>query len=171
MDGFVVVTGGPGAGKTTLLDALRVHGWATTRDAARDLVRADPRVRDDPAVFCDAILDREVAAYRAARGRTLFDRGIPDVAAGYRHSGLAVPPHVEAAASDYRYAPTVLVAPPWADIYVTDGERTQTFDHAVAVHATIVATYEHYGYAVLELPKATLAERVAFVEAAVTTTP
>jgi predicted ATPase len=163
----VVITGGPGAGKTTLLDALRARGYATTGDAARALVREDPRVRDDPAEFQDRILARVVAAYEAARaagGTVFFDRGIPDVAAGFAHSGLPVPGHVDAAARTFTYARTVFVAPPWAEIYVTDAERTHTYDHAVAVHAAVVATYARYGYDLVELPCASVAERVAFVE-------
>jgi predicted ATPase len=147
-----------------LLNALRARGHATTGDAARALVAADPQVREDDVAFQEAILAREIEAYDAARGRTFFDRGIPDVAAGFAMTGRAVPAHVDAAARAYRYDRTVFVAPPWRAIYVNDAERVQTYDHAVAVYAAVVATYRRYGYDVVDLPLASVAERVTFVE-------
>jgi predicted ATPase len=137
-----------------------------TEDAARALVRADPRVRDDPVAFQLAILSREVAAYDAAiaaGGTVFFDRAIPDVAAAFAVLGLAVPAEVTAAARDFRYAPTVFVAPPWREIYVNDAERVQPYEHAVAVHAAITGTYARYGYDVVALPRASVEGRVAFV--------
>jgi predicted ATPase len=167
-DRFHVVTGGPGAGKTTLLAALHALGHNVTGDAARALVRADPRVRDDDVAFQLAILANEVAAYAAASGTTWFDRAVPDVAAAFRLLGRPVPPDVEAAVRAHPYDSTVYVAPPWREIFVNDAERVQTFDHAVAVHDAIVATYRDHGYDVVELPKAPVDERVAFVLGAAT---
>jgi predicted ATPase len=159
---LVVVTGPPGAGKTTLLAALRERGWAVGGDAARDLVRADPRVREDDEAFRRAILAHEVGAYdAAARGTTYFDRGIPDAVAGW----VDVPPDVDAVVRAHPYD-AVYVLPPWREIYVTDAERTHTFDHAERVYAAILETYTRYNYDVALLPRATVEERVALVEAA-----
>jgi predicted ATPase len=124
-------------------------------------------VRDDEASFQDAILAGEVAAYAAALASppvpVFFDRGVPDVAASYVLRGLAVPPRVDAAVRAHPYAPRVLVAPPWPEIYVDDAERVQPYEHAVRVHAAIVETYGRYGYDLAPLPLASVEERLAFV--------
>ena len=155
----VVVTGVAGAGKTTLLDALRERGWATGGDAARDLVRADVRVRDDDEAFRRAILAREVAAYDAATRTTFFDRAIPDVAAGWTD----LPEDVDAIVRSHPYD-AVYLLPPWREIYVTDAERTHTFDEAVRAHPGILEAYVRYGYDVVILPRASVEERVRIVE-------
>lgn len=79
--------------------------------------------------------------------------------------GLPVPAHVHAAASTLRYHRRVLVAPPWPEIYEIDAERKQTYDEAVATYEHVCATYTHYGYDLVELPKASVEQRVRAVVA------
>lgn len=165
MDRFHVLTGGPGGGKTTLLAALAARGYAVTSEAGRALVRAGAD-RSDPVAFAEAILEWETRSYAWALdqpGTVLFDRGMPDVAGSWLAMGREVPPHVEATIAACRYAPTVLVAPPWREIYVTDAERDQTWETAVATYEVMVAAYGRYGYECVELPRVGVEERVAFV--------
>ena len=164
-DRFVVLTGGPGAGKTTLLTALAEQGYAVTSEAGRALIRAGVTA-DDPVAFSDAILDHELASYRWALeqdGTVLFDRGMPDIAGNWIAMGRDVPPHVEAAINACPYNPRVLVAPPWPEIYVHDEERKHSWEVAVSTYEVMVEAYTRYGYDLVELPKAGIAERVAFV--------
>jgi len=46
---------------------------------------------------------------------------------------------------------------------VQDAERTQDFDEAARVHARIRRNLTRLGYRPIDLPKGTVAERVAFV--------
>ena len=171
-DRLHVLTGGPGSGKSTLIEALAAAGIATSPEVGRAIIREElasggtalPWV--DHLAFAEKMVVREVAAHRAAlaSGKTVvLDRGVPDVVGFLRASGLAVPAHIDAAAQRCRYNSRVFIAPWWAEIFTTDAERKQTPDEARATHAVMVETYRAYGYTLVELPRATVAMRAAFV--------
>lgn len=168
---FFVLTGGPGAGKTTLVERLAALGYATSPEASRALIRDQKAVGGplgydvDPVRYADVLLAWEMRSYRealAAEGPVFFDRGLPDVASIHLRLGVPVPAYVDAAAAAYRYR-TAFIAPPWPEIYVTDEDRTHTWEHAVAVHEALLAAYERYGYDLVELPRVPVDERLAFV--------
>jgi predicted ATPase len=169
-----VISGGPGAGKTTLLAALRRARFAGAEEVARQLIREQVAQGSglvpwqDLAGFAGLALTRMVAQHDAARrgGITFFDRGIPDLIAYLEVAGLPVPPAYLADATAYPYQNPVLLAPPWAEIYVNDAERWQTFAEAEALYHALRHTYQRLGATVLELPKTTVAARVDFVRSA-----
>lgn len=175
-DRLHVITGGPGSGKSTLIDALAATGVATSPEVGRAVVREQLAHGgtalpwgDEPA-FAEEMIGREIAAHAAALASgavTVMDRGVPDVAGFLRVSGLAVPAHIDAAARTVRYNRRVFIAPFWAEIYAHDPERRQSPALAEATHAVMVATYRDYGYTLVELPRTSVAERVAFVRAAI----
>lgn len=167
-----VITGGPGSGKSTLIAALAAAGIATSAEVGRQIIREQLAVGGtalpwaDELAFAERMIVREIAARDAALAldtTVVLDRGCPDVVGFLRVSGLPVPPHIDAAARDCRYNPRVFIAPFWADIFTTDAERRQSPDVAEATHDIMVATYRGYGYTLVELPRASVAERVDFV--------
>lgn len=167
-----VLTGGPGSGKSTLIAALAAAGVATSAEVGRQVIREQVTAGGnalpwaDEMAFAEAMLPREVAAYAAAlaTGRSVvLDRGAPDVIGFLRVSGLPVPAHIDAAARATRYNPRVFLAPFWPAIYGHDAERKQTPEVAAATEAVMRATYADYGYNLIDLPRASVAERVAFV--------
>jgi predicted ATPase len=167
-----VVTGGPGSGKTTLIDALAAAGVATSPEVGRAVIREELAVGGDALpwgderAFAERMIGRECAAHAAALARAepvVLDRGVPDVVGFLRVSCLPVPDHVDRAARTHRYNPRVFLAPFWADIYVHDAERIQPASLARATEAVMRDTYTGYGYRLVELPRASVAERVAFV--------
>ncbi len=171
-DSLHVVTGGPGSGKSTLIDALAAAGIATSPEVGRAIIREEMAAGGtalpwvDHLAFAEKMLVREVAAHRAAlaTARTVvLDRGVPDVAGFLRISEIAVPPAIDHAARACRYNPRVFIAPWWEDIFTTDAERKQTPEEARATFAVMVETYRDYGYRLVELPRAPVAARVAFV--------
>ncbi|MGQ4273161.1 AAA family ATPase [Terrihabitans sp. B22-R8] len=175
-DRFFVVTGGPGSGKTTLIEALRSIGHAATEEAGRGIIRHQSAIGGqalpwhDRVAFAELMLSWEMRSHEAAHlqsGPVFFDRGAPDVVGYLRLSGLPVPEHAERAALAFRYNRRVFVAPPWEAIFVQDTERRQDFAEAVLTYETMRKTYQGYGYEIVELPIAQLAERVAFVLAEV----
>ena len=114
------------------------------------------------------MLDGELAAHAAALARgtsVVLDRGVPDVVGFLRVSGLPVPPAIDAAARRTRYAPRVFLAPFWAEIYRHDPERRQPAAVAARTEAIMRETYAGYSYTVVDLPRADVATRVAFVRA------
>ena len=169
-----VVTGGPGSGKSTLIAALAAAGVATSAEVGRQVIREQVAVNGtalpwaDEMAFAEAMWPREVAAHAAAlaTGRiVILDRGVPDVVGFLRVSKLPVPSRIDAAARATRYNPQVFLAPFWPAIYGHDEERKQMPEVAAATEAVMRATYADYGYALVDLPLAPVAERVAFVMA------
>jgi predicted ATPase len=112
------------------------------------------------------MLAADLRGHAEALGRdenVFFDRGIPDIAGYLTLCGLPIPDAVERAARKLRYRRTVFIAPPWRDIFTQDAERKQDFAEAERTHAAMTAIYPRYGYELVELPRASVAERVAFV--------
>jgi predicted ATPase len=169
---FFVLTGGPGSGKSTLIAALGREGYACSVEAGRGVIQDQVAIGgaalpwSDPAAFAELMLSWEMRSYRLAQAQTgpvFFDRGVPDIVGYLRLSGLPVPPHVAKAAETFRYNPRVFIAPPWEDIFRQDAERKQSFDEAARTYEAMVATYGAYGYELVELPRAGVAERLRFV--------
>ena len=52
---------------------------------------------------------------------------------------------------------------PWEDIYTNDSERDQTFEEAVQVYQSCAQWHTTFGYSLIEVPKGTVSERVAFI--------
>ena len=172
-DTLFIVTGGPGSGKTTLLAALSQAGFATSLEAGRAIIQDQVAIGghalpwDDRAAFAELMLGWEMRSYREMMvhmGRPVFfDRGVPDVAAYLRLCGLAVPDHIDRAAKLLRYNRRVFIAPPWPEIFRQDAERKQGFAEAAATYQALVATYQDYGYELVSLPLASVAERLEAV--------
>ncbi len=176
IDRFVVITGGPGSGKTTLIDALEAAGFARTIEAGRAIIRAEVATGGtalpwgDREAFAGRMLEWERRSYEVASvdasvrdGPVFFDRGVPDVAGYRRLVGLPVSAALDEAASRLRYHRRVFVAPPWPEIFHADAERRQDLAEAVRTCEAMRAVYAEYGYEVVELPRATVTERAAFV--------
>lgn len=175
-DHLFVVTGAPGAGKTTLLEAAAAQGLVVGQEAARGVIQAQTAI-DGPALqwrdsarFAELMLDRDMqthAALLSGAGPALCDRGIPDLVAYGRIMGLAETDHFARAARLCRYNRTVFFAPPWREIFATDAERIEGWEHAQRIYAPMRDAYLDMGYRIVELPKATVAERLAFVKDAI----
>jgi predicted ATPase len=172
-DNLFIVTGAPGAGKTTLLNAAAETGMAVGQEAARAVIQSQAAIDGpavqwrNPAMFAELMLDRDIQSWQAlgaAGGPALCDRGIPDLVAYGRMLKLADVGHFLRAASLYRYNATVFFAPPWREIYADDAERIEGCEHAQRIYEPMRDVYEELGYRIVELPKADVAERLAFVK-------
>ena len=171
-DNLFIVTGGPGAGKTTLLDAAAEAGIRVGREAARAIIQSQAAVGGpahhwgDRTLYAELMLDRDLPTYLTLGGGepALCDRGIPELVAYCRDWGVTETAHFRRAALLYRYNPVVFFAPPWREIYVTDAERKEGWEHAQRVYASLRDGYGELGYRIVELPKVPVAERLAFVK-------
>lgn len=168
----VVVTGGPGSGKTSLIEALALTGLATEPEAGRAVIRRQQAIDGqglpwrDRALFAELMLDRDIEAHArsaATDDLVIHDRGVPDAVGYLVLCGLPVPPHFDRAASDLRHAPLVFIAPVWPEIFGPDDERRQDLDEARRTHTVMAEVYPRYGYELVELPRTSVADRVAFV--------
>ncbi|MDZ4382936.1 MAG: AAA family ATPase [Parvibaculum sp.] len=169
---FYAVTGGPGAGKTTLIETLAALGFGTVEEAGRRIIREQnakggkathdgDRLAYRDLMFDDAI--RTFERMRTESGPVFFDRGLPDLIGYSLLNGTPVPKALAEAVRRYRYNGTVLIAPPWREIYGQDEERGQDFTEAVATHEAIREAYIEAGYELFELPMVSVEARVNLV--------
>ena len=172
---FLVLTGGPGSwqGSTRSSTLCRKLDMTDPVEAGRGVIqdqvadwRACPAVGRSPRLRgIDALLGEMRSYHLAARlrwARGFFDRGVPDVVGYLRMLGLPVPAHTDKA-SVFRYNRRVFIAPPWKEIFEQDRERRQDFGEAVRTYEAMVATYLSYGYDLVEIPRATVEDRVRFI--------
>jgi predicted ATPase len=173
-DNFIVLTGGPGSGKSTLIGALARAGFATAPESGRQIIKEQVAAGGsalpwaDRNRFAEAMLTRDIQAYRSFESTidpVFFDRGIPDVLGYLTLCGIAIPPHMTAAAARYRYHRRVFIAPPWRDIFAQDAERKQTFDEAERTCDAMIQVYSDAGYELVELPRVSVEERARFLVA------
>ncbi|MEJ0039279.1 MAG: ATP-binding protein [Gammaproteobacteria bacterium] len=87
---WIVLTGAPSTGKSTVLERLRLKGYSTCQEQARQLLEQEiargkslNELTSDPAMLVKRIFERNLATHGAApRSQvTVFDRGLPDVLA------------------------------------------------------------------------------------------
>lgn len=170
MDRFVVITGCSGGGKSTLLAELARRGMAVVPEPGRRIVEQElagdgnalPWV--DLAAFARRAIDMALADREAASAATdwvFFDRGLVDAAAALEHA--TGEPALARWCETHRYHRQVFMAPPWPEIYASDPQRPHGFEEGVAEYERLVRTYAGLGYASVELPKLTVAERADFV--------
>lgn len=169
---FFVITGGPGAGKSTLAAALEAEGFRCSAEAGRAIIRQQAAISGralpwgEPALFAELMLSWEIRAHEAMAARpgvAFFDRGVPDVIGYLRLLGLPVPAHMMEAAQLLRYHRKVFICPPWPEIFAQDKERRQTLEEAERTFRAMRRTYADCGYDLVEVPRAPVADRLAFV--------
>jgi predicted ATPase len=172
MDNFIIISGGPGGGKTTLIDALAALGHGRTVEAGRFIIREQAEIggagmhSGDQALFAELMLMHEIRNYREAQGApglVFFDRGVPELVGYLPMVGRPVPEHFRRAAEVYTYNRRVFLTAPWREIYANDVERKQDWGEALRSYEHCAAIYDELGYETVDLPKASVAERVRFV--------
>lgn len=170
MNRFVVISGCSGGGKSTLLAELAARDFATVEEPGRRIVkrelagdgRALPWV--DLAAFARLAIETSIADRDAAAGNagwTFFDRGLIDAAVALEN--VTGEPLAGILNDIHPYHQTVFMTPPWPEIYQGDGERRHSLEDAVAEYERLVEAYPALGYAVVILPKVSVAERADFV--------
>jgi predicted ATPase len=175
-DHLFVITGGPGSGKSTLIAALAAAGHDVMPEAGRAIIREQVAIGGsalpwaDRAAFAALMLERELESWRAASalaGPVFLDRGIPDVIGYLDLCGLPVSDEARHAAGAHRYHRRVFIAPHWPAIFAQDAERKQSAEEAEATCRMMARTYAGLGYETVPLPLAPVAERLAFLRAAI----
>ena len=168
---LIVITGPPGSGKTPLVRELVASGFTGVAEPAREVLAEQRAIGRDgvwdrnPRLFIDLMLSRAVADFRrasSARGPVFFDRGIPDLV-GYAELFGLDPSDAANAAAAHRYTDPLFALPGWPEIYVTDTERTMTFEAAAAFGTRVRQAYLDLGYAVVDVPGDTVAARARFI--------
>jgi len=167
----IVLTGGPGTGKSTLLEALGRKEHAIHRENARAWIAAHKHDEKAPMPwrelerFSEKMIEAGIQSYESALPGSFnfYDRGLPDTLAYLRLEQRPIPAEWISLMSTYRYEDPIFVAPPWESIYCVDGERTEDFETTMRIHDQLIEVYDSLGYQWVELPLATVEERLDFV--------
>ncbi|KCZ50060.1 MULTISPECIES: AAA family ATPase [unclassified Hyphomonas] len=170
MDNFILISGCSGGGKSTLLTALKAQGHQVVEEPGRRVVEAEQASGGnalpwtDIEAFLHRTLDLAIADHKAAQdltGPVFFDRGVLDAAMALAH--VTGNPAAADPAGEYRYNPSVFLAPPWPDIFTGDEARRHGMGEAVAEYARLEAAFPALGYSTHILPKISVEDRIAFV--------
>ncbi|MCJ2186519.1 AAA family ATPase [Novosphingobium beihaiensis] len=169
MHRFVAISGCSGGGKSTLLAELRRRGHAVVEEPGRRIIAEELQGSGQalPWVDIEAFAERAMAMALRDRaeaaslpGWIFFDRGLIDAAAALEHASGR--PVLQDHASE-RYNRRMFMAPPWPEIYETDDDRQHGLKEAIAEYERLLSAYDHLGYDICLLPKASVAERADFV--------
>lgn len=166
----VVITGGPGTGKSTIIDQLEQKGFPCHREVSRAVIKkelekgSDLLPWNDLPGFSNIVFEGQTSQYHRAEEHKInfYDRGLIDVIA-YLRKDLLPADTLEDLVQHYPYHNKIFVTPPWEDIYRTDSERREDFETMQAIHDSLVDTYTHFGYQVVEVPKGQSYERTNFI--------
>jgi predicted ATPase len=177
-DRFVVLSGCSGGGKSTLLAELARRGYSVVDEPGRRIVREEtarggtalPWV--DPEAFLRRAVEMAMNDRRRAEtmaGWVFFDRGLFDAISGL--TDMTGEPALQELGHKYRYHSTAFVTPPWPEIYETDAERKHGLAQAEAEYRRLVRDYQLFDYAVLEVPKRSVADRADWILAQLPASP
>lgn len=168
-----VITGASGAGKSTLIDALAAEGYATVPEAGRQIVAEQLRSQGtalpwlDRVAFMQLLFERSIAAFDQTGNpvdqTVFFDRSFIEAIAYGSMIGHPAPQAMLRAAAARQFDAPVFVCPPWREIFSTDDERRHDFEFAARDYQANVSAYRAAGYELVEIPRVSIQERVAFI--------
>jgi predicted ATPase len=166
----IVFTGCPGAGKTSVIDYLKKVGVKSFPEAPRFIIAQQSRIengilpQEDFSGFSQLVFKEMLLQYnQPAPEITIYDRAIPDVVAYFESRGEEPPANILRMAQTLKYAPRVVMFPPWKEIYAKDSVRYESFDEAQKIAESLVVVYRSLGYTLIDVPKTSVQERAAFI--------
>jgi predicted ATPase len=168
----IVITGGPGTGKTTVIEELTKRNFECMHEISREVTLNNRKYGTEqlfltkPLLFSELLLEGRVNQYIEAEKRNcklvFFDRGIPDVHAYMNYISIDYPNTYVVKSKMYRYN-YIFLMPPWQEIYISDNERYENFEQALAIHNHLERTYKELGYTIIEVPTGTIENRTDFI--------
>jgi predicted ATPase len=172
----IVITGGPGTGKSTVIEELVKRNYMCMPEISRE-VTLNARKKGieqlfltKPLLFSEMLLEGRVNQYIEAETKNnnivFFDRGIPDVHAYMNYISIDYPKMYINKSNLYRYN-YIFLMPPWEEIYISDNERYENFEQALAIHNHLERTYKKLNYPIIEVPTGTVEKRTDFILACI----
>jgi len=177
-----IITGAPGAGKTAIIRQLELDGFGVVEEAATDInalahAHGIDRPWADPS-FIDAIAklqrDRQIRAARQPDAVQFHDRSVVCTAALAFYLGHPFSPvlagELQRVREDAIYQRRVFFVRNLGFVTPTEVRRI-TFEETVRFERIHEETYRDFGFELIPVDRASLAERVGVIKAAVTPVP
>ncbi|NLP57940.1 AAA family ATPase [Lutibacter sp. B1] len=168
----IVITGGPGTGKSTVIEELIKRNYACMPEISREVTLnakkkgIEQLFLTKPLLFSELLLEGRVNQYIESETKNnnivFFDRGIPDVHAYMNYISIDYPSTYIHKSNIYRYT-HIFLMPPWEEIYISDNERYENFEQALAIHNHLERTYKQLNYSITEVPTGTVEFRADFI--------
>tara|TARA_R110001583_G_scaffold125274_2_gene276813 strand:+ start:17216 stop:17749 length:534 start_codon:yes stop_codon:yes gene_type:complete len=168
----IVITGGPGTGKSTVIEELIKRNFTCMTEISREVTLnarkngSEQLFLTKPLLFSELLLEGRVNQYIEAEKKNeelvFFDRGIPDVHAYMNYISIDYPSTYIHKSNFYRYN-YIFLMPPWEEIYISDNERYENFEQALAIHNHLERTYKELNYKIIEVPTGTVETRTNFI--------
>ena len=168
----IVISGCSSGGKSSLLGELSARGYHTVEEPGRNIVREALETGGDalPWINPEAFVRKAVEyahetlhAVANLDAPVFFDRSAVDALAHFERLSISAPPELKAMGEACLYSNPVFFAPPWEALYEQDDERPLPFDIAVLEYQWLRHAYPKRGYAIIDLPKASVAARADFM--------
>ncbi|WP_405725971.1 AAA family ATPase [Streptomyces sp. NBC_00028] len=171
-----ILTGTPGAGKTSLLHGLADLGLPVVEEAATAVIaQAQARGEDEPwtrASFLDDIVGMQKARQLAAPATgpvQVYDRSPICTHALARYLGRPIPPsltaEIERITAEHIYERRVFFVRNLGFCEPTSARRI-SFEESLEFERVHEESYRAFGYELLDVPAAALADRVQAVRSA-----
>jgi len=168
----IVITGGPGTGKSTVIEELIKRNFKCMTEISREVTLnarkngSEQLFLTKPLLFSELLLEGRINQYIEAEKKNeelvFFDRGIPDVHAYMNYISIDYPNTYVHKSNFYRYN-YIFLMPPWEEIYISDNERYENFEQALAIHNHLERTYKELNYKIIEVPTGTVEARTNFI--------
>ena len=168
----IVITGGPGTGKSTVIEELIRRNFICMPEISREVTLnarnkgIEQLFLTKPLLFSELLLEGRINQFIEAEKRNaelvFFDRGIPDVHAYMNYISIDYPNTYINKSNLYRYN-YIFLMPPWEEIYISDNERYENFEQALAIHNHLERTYKNLNYTITEVPPGSVETRTDFI--------
>lgn len=168
----IVITGGPGTGKSTIIEELAKRNFSCMKEISREVILnarkngTEQLFLTKPLLFSELLLEGRINQFIEAEKKNeklvFFDRGIPDVHAYMNYISIDYPKTYFIKSNLHRYN-YIFLMPPWEEIYISDNERYENFEQALAIHNHLERTYKELNYNIIEVPTGTVNARTNFI--------
>ena len=165
-----VIAGGPCSGKSTVINALKQKGYHVEEETAEKLIQAGiemgktaHELRSDPVQWQQQLLFADHALFNGLPfNTTIFtDTSFIETVVFGKRAGIEMGPNTKLWLQNKRYKRVFFLEP--IQTYQQTAVRMESQNIALQISQQIREAYMEYGYELISVPFASVAERLEFI--------